>query len=107
MNEVLTSAAEFLRPYLYQISVAITAALLVLFGHHINGFIRDSVKNFNFLIRLTVFILIVTFGYGALSFFLSHVLSSMISQIPKLYLCPVLILTFIIIGVIAEEKKHI
>ena len=107
MNELLTSAAELLRPYLHEISVAITAAILVLFGDHINGFVRDSVKNYNFLIRLTVFILIVTFGYGALSLFLGHVLSSLMYRIPKLYLCPVLILTFIIIGVIAEEKKHI
>lgn len=107
MNELLTSAADILRPYLSQISVAITAALLVLFGDHLNGFVRDSVKDYNFLVRLTVFILIVTFGYGALSLFLAHVLAGLIGQIPKFYLCPALILTFIIIGVIAEEKKHI
>ncbi|MDD4872632.1 MAG: DUF3392 family protein [Kiritimatiellae bacterium] len=107
MTEILTSASQFLHPYLYKIAMAITAALLVLFGDHINGFIRDMVKDYNFFVRLTVFLLVVAFGYGALTLLLTHLLSKLLAEIPNLYLFPSLLLTFVIIGLIAEEKKHI
>ena len=107
MNEMLVSASEFVRPYTCKIAMAITAAMLALFGDHINGAIRSMVKDYNFLIRLTVFIFLVAFGYGALSLGMSHVLSNLLSKIPNLYLFPSLIIIFILIGIIAEEKKRI
>jgi hypothetical protein len=107
MNEILISASQSLCPYLYKIAMAITAACLVLFGDHVNGWIRDMVKSYNFFIRLTVFIIVVTFGYGALTLLLAKALEQVLIMIPALYLLPVLMLIFIIIGIIAEEKKHI
>jgi len=107
MNDILVSASQSLCPYLYKIAMAITAACLVLFGNHVNGFIRDMVKGYNFFLRLAVFIIVVTFGYGALSLLLGKILEQFLAMIPLLYLCPVLIVIFIIIGIIAEEKKHI
>jgi len=107
MNEILISASQHLYPYLYKIAMAITAACLVLFGDHVNGWIRDMVKGYNFFVRLSVFIIVVTFGYGLLTLLLAKVLEQTLDMIPSLYLCPVLIVIFVIIGIIAEEKKHI
>lgn len=107
MSEILTSASEFVRPYIYKIAMAITAAMLALFGDHINGAIRTMVKDYNFLIRLIVFILLVAFGYGALGLAMAHVLAKLLAGIPNLYLFASLLLVFILIGIIAEEKKHI
>ena len=107
MNEILISASQTLRPYLYKIAMAITAACLVLFGDHVNGWIREMVKGYNFVIRLMVFIIVVTFGYGILTLMLAKILEQALDMIPSLYLCPTLIVIFVIIGIIAEEKKHI
>ena len=107
MNDVLTSASEIVRPYLYKIAMAITAAILVLFGEHINSIIRNMVKGYNFFVRLTVFIFVVAFGYGALTLAIAHLLARLLAQIPNLYLFLVLLLIFIAIGIIAEEKKQI
>lgn len=107
MNEILIAASDLLRPHLYKVAMAITAAMLVMFGDHLNGFIRDTVKSYNFFVRLMVFILVVAFGYGALTLLLARLLTNLLAQIPKAYLCPALALIFIVIGLIAEEKKHI
>ena len=103
----LTLASSALRPHLSNIMFAYSATLLAIFGGNINGLVRDWVKHLNFLIRLLAFIALVAFGYGALTLFLSHLMVQCIAKIDDVFLSPILILAFILLGVLAEEKRHI
>jgi hypothetical protein len=60
----LNLGAEKLSPYLAEVSLAIVATILAIYGDFLNKKIKFLIKNKPFFIRYSSFILICTFGYG-------------------------------------------
>lgn len=100
-------ASQSIRPILPQVAIAITSTLLAVFGGAINGWFKLLIRKRHFIVRVAAFVLLVAFGYGALNLVLAHLLSQMLVKTDDLWLAPVILVVFIIIGIMAEEKRQI
>jgi len=103
LNQLLLEATSNLKPYSYQLSVAMVATLLVIYGNTINRTLRALVKPYPFVIRVSAFILLCTFGYGLLSVWGATQLRLVMSSLPNLYFAPTIVALFILLGVLAER----
>ncbi|NMP31364.1 DUF3392 domain-containing protein [Thalassotalea sp. M1531] len=107
MNSVLIDFAQWFRPYQTQCAMAIIATLLVLFGAEISQAIRQLIKKQHILVRTLVFVFVCAFGYGALTVWLTGLFSQWLGMISDLYLMPVILLIFIVLGLYAQKQRHI
>ncbi len=111
MESVLISFLNYLghwlRPYQYQTALAIIATLLVIFGNDINNVIKKFVGGQHFIIRTLVFILVCAFGYGLLTVWLTNLLAQQLANVSTIYLAPLIIFIFFVIGAYMQKKRHI
>ncbi|MFD2165947.1 DUF3392 domain-containing protein [Thalassotalea euphylliae] len=107
MQDVLINLAQWVRPYQSQCAMAIVATLLVLFGGEISKAIRQLIRHQHLMIRTFIFVLVCAFGYGALTIWLSKVLTQWIAIIPDVYLAPTVLSVFMLLGLYAQKQKQI
>jgi hypothetical protein len=107
MELLVVKLSQFMREYLREISGALVATFLALYGGYINEWVKSLMKNYHFLARFAVFVLLCAFGYGALSVYTAVFVKGLLRQFTDLWLAPVIILCFLAIGLLAEEKKKI
>lgn len=109
--EIITSylnlGAEKLSPYLGEISMAIVATILAIYGDFINRKIKNIIKDRPFLLRYASFIALCAFGYGFMTLFLAKFLSQSLRQIPSQYFVPSLVGCFVLLGILADRKNQI
>lgn len=98
---------NFLRQHLQEIATSIIATLLVIFGSEINRFIKGIVTKNHFAVRLGVFVLVCAMGYGVATLFLVDILLNIFAYIPRQFLALSILITFIVLGLIAESRKQI
>lgn len=96
-----------LRTYLPQISFAIIATILIIYGNNINRFFKKILKHYNFFIRILGFIIVCSFVYGAMTLIGVNILRNLLYKIDRNMLAPVLFLALIFIGILADRKKQI
>ena len=99
--------SQWLYPYLGEISLAIMATLLVIYGNSINRMVKRQTHELHFIFRTSIFILLCTFGYGALLVFFTPILGKWLANLGMIYLGPFIVGVFITLGVMAERKNHI
>jgi len=110
MYEVKTMIIHFsqwLYPWLSEISMAIMATLLVIYGEVINRLLKKQISSMHFIFRSAIFIILCTFGYGAILVYGTPLLSKALSSLGFIYLGPLIVCIFISLGIIAEKKNHI
>ncbi len=105
VTHTVSAISSWMRPYAGHISIAIVATLLVISGSAINHTIRTYIQPYHFLIRTLVFILLCTFGYGMLSILLTPYVRQFIAGMGNLYLAPVVVLLFLLLGFLAERQR--
>ena len=98
--------SRWMRDSLFPISMAIIAALLIIFAADINSSIRKLIKDRNFFLRLTIFVCLCAFGYGLAAIAAAKLLSAVLGKMNNVALSPIIIMIFIIIGFIAERRDH-
>ena len=101
--DLLSNLSRWSRGHLSDIALAIMATLLVLFGPGINAWIRRSLGGLNFFIRTLLFVLVCVAGYGLAIIFLTPWLASGLGYFNNYTLAPVLLLSFFLIGVLADR----
>ncbi len=104
---ILVDLGIWFRPYQYQTAMAIVATLLVVFGQDINNVIKGLIAKRHLLIRVSVFVLVCTFGYGVLTVWLTELLTGQLAKIPHMYIIPLILLIFFMLGYYAQKQKHI
>ncbi|KPA51922.1 membrane protein [Photobacterium leiognathi subsp. mandapamensis] len=102
----LSELGHSIRPWLDDISTAIVACLLVVFGGDINRLLRRRLSKYNFIIRTLAFILVNAFGYGLLIVYLSPLLHRELLNIPNYLSISIITATFIFIGCWAQRNKQ-
>lgn len=102
-----TELGKLMWPYANDIALALVASLLVILGGDINRLIKKQTAGSHFLLRTLVFILVCTFGYGALTVVLTKLVKVQLASLSAASFALVVIGGFFALGVYAQSKKQI
>ena len=105
--ELNRQLALLMRPYFAEISLAIVATCLVVYGDKLNKLIKRLIHQWHFLARVFAFILMCTFGYGLLTVWLQPLLESFLKGMAINYQPIIVISSFCFLGIMAERKRHL
>lgn len=100
--DLIATLSRWSRSHLSDISLAIMATLLVLFGPAINAWVQQRIGSLNFVFRTLLFVLICAVGYGLAMVFVTPWLAKGLGYFNNYTLAPVLLLVFFVIGMIAD-----
>ena len=101
---LIINFSQWLYPWLGEIAMAIMATLLVIYGHSINRLVKKQTSGMHFIFRTLIFILLCTFGYGAVLIYVTPILSHLLAGVGMIYLGPLIVGIFIMLGVLAEKE---
>ena len=101
---LIINFSQWLYPWLGEIAMAIMATLLVIYGHSINRLVKKQTSGMHFIFRTLIFILLCTFGYGALLIYVTPILSHILAGVGMIYLGPLIVGIFVTLGVLAEKE---
>jgi len=107
IKSIIIQFSQWLYPWTGEISMAIMATLLVIYGGTVNKMVKRQVSGLHFLFRTLIFILLCTFGYGAVLIYAVPLLTKLLASLGMTYLGPLVAGIFITLGIIAEKKNHI
>ncbi len=102
--DLIATLSRWSRSHLSDISLAIMATLLVLFGPAINAWVQQRIGSLNFVFRTLLFVLICAVGYGLAMVFVTPWLAKGLRYFNNYTLAPVLLLVFFVIGMIADRS---
>ena len=102
--DLIATLSRWSRSHLSDISLAIMATLLVLFGPAINAWVQQRIGSLNFVFRTLLFVLICAVGYGLAMVFVTPWLAKGRGYFNNYTLAPVLLLVFFVIGMIADRS---
>lgn len=102
--DLVVALSKWSRLHLSDISLAIMATALVLFGPSVNAWVRRSIGHLNFVIRTLIFMLVCAVGFGLAIVYLTPWLASALSHLNNYTLSPVLLMSFILIGILADRN---
>lgn len=100
---LVNQLAAYVRPHIDDIALALVATLLVIFGDTINDLLRHAVRKQPVWLRVSAFIGLCTFGYGALSVWLTPILERYLHSLSAGVLLGGVAGAFILVGVLAER----
>ncbi len=103
---LIGSFSAWLRPHLGMVGLALIATLLVIYGHDLNRAFQELVKRLHFLLRVALFVLICAFGYGAVINYLAPLLARLLASLNDLWLGPLVLGAFLLVGVLAERRRY-
>ena len=107
ISQFFVKLAGLLQPYIFETCIAQIATVLVIYSGDIDRYFRKLLKPNPFIIRVTGFVLLNAFGYGFVAIAGGRLLKKFYEQIGAPVKVPVIFVIFIIIGIVAERKKHI
>lgn len=102
--DLIVALSKWTRLHLSDISLGIMATALVLFGPVINAWVRRTIGHLNFAIRTLIFILVCAVGYGLSIIYITPLLTSALAHLNNYTLSPVLLMSFILIGILADRN---
>jgi len=105
--EFLSYLGSFIYPWLTEVSTAIIACALVVFGSDINRFLRRYFTGRSFIILTFFFVLVNAFGYGLIIVKLSPLLAQYMAGVSSHWLFLLIIAIFFAIGGWAQRNKQV
>ena len=107
MVELLASLTRALAPYFSKMSLMLVATLLVVFGDLINGYVKHILSPCHFILRVSLFVLLCAFGYGAMTLYGAPLVLHIIRFFPGYLQGLIFVSAFLAIGVFAERRRYI
>ena len=107
ITQTFVKLSDLLQPYLFETCVAQIATALVIYSAETDCWFRKMLKPNPFVVRVTGFVILHAFGYGFVAIAGGGLLKQFYEQIGASVRVPVILTIFIIIGIVAERKKHI
>lgn len=102
--DLLATVSRWSRGYLDEVSLAVMATLLVLYGPALNARLQRLIGNLNFILRTLLFVLACLLIYGLAIIYLSPLLAQGLGYFNNYSLAPVLLLLFFLIGLLADRS---
>jgi hypothetical protein len=107
MNEFFSAISKALSPYYTEMSIMLMATILVVYGDIINGHVKRLLAPYHFMIRISLFVVLCAFGYGALTLYGAPFLKHVIAYLPWQYQGAGFVAAFMMIGFLAERRRYI
>lgn len=104
--DLLAQWGAFVRPHVRDISLALVATSLVVFGDDINRMIRRQISRLHFIWRTLIFVVVCAFGYGAFTLFMTPVVANQLAALNNLWLPLVVMALFIVLGMLAQRRRQ-
>lgn len=104
--DALSGTTGWLQSHLRSISTAVVTTLLVIFGDEINGFVKRTIRQYNFVVRTGAFVVLCVFGYGMLATAGASAVRTLLLYFGTPYLPLTVIAAFIAMGMLAERKRY-
>jgi hypothetical protein len=104
---IIASVASFFRLYLQEISIGIVTVSLVLIGPYLNKYIKQGTKQFHWLIRFTIFVIICSAGYGFITHYLFKWVYLALLHLNRAMLVYVIIAIYFVLAWLAKQQKEI
>ncbi|BBN59024.1 MULTISPECIES: DUF3392 domain-containing protein [Hydrogenovibrio] len=102
--KLLVGLSGLMRPYLSEIGLSMVATLLVIYGNDISLFVKQQIGSLKYFLRLTLFVLFCAIGFGIITAYLTPLFVSWLSHISNVWLGIAVIVTYYIIGLLAQKK---
>lgn len=106
MTDILAEFSSWFRPHLTFIASAQIATILVVYGERINKAVWSLMRGTHFIFRTLAFVALCAFGYGALAVYLVPILKDLFLIAGNLWLGPIIVLCFFIVGILAERQSR-
>jgi cation transport ATPase len=106
MSDLLYAFSGWFRPHLTFIASAYIATILVIYGARLNKAVWALVKGAHFIVRTLVFVALCAIGYGTISVYLVPVVRDVLLLAGALWLGPLVVLSFLLIGWLAEHHSR-
>ena len=107
MNELFSALSRTLSPYYAEMSIMLMATILVVYGDIINSHIKRFLAPYHFILRVSLFVVLCAFGYGALTLYGAPFLHHIIAYLPWQYQGAGFVFAFMFIGFLAERRRYI
>lgn len=107
INDLLIRSGNWAHSNMDNITLALVATLLVVYGDHINKLVKKVLRPYPRIVRVIGFVFMCAFGYGFLTVLLTPVLANWFSLVNVKWLAPLVVTAFFSIGWIAEKKNHV
>ncbi|MCL9774851.1 DUF3392 domain-containing protein [Vibrio methylphosphonaticus] len=107
MLNIFAPGGQFISPYLFEVSTALVACVLVVLGADINRLMRNALRNTNFAIRTVCFILLNAFGYGLVIIKATPLLADVLDNTEPGLMFSIVVLSFVSIGIWAQRNRQI
>lgn len=83
------------------------ATLLVVYGDVVNKYIKQILAPCHFVLRVSLFVLLCAFGYGMMTLYGAPFIRHIIAFLPWQYQGLGFICSFLVLGVLAEQRRYI
>ena len=107
INEILIRSGNWAHSQMNNITLALVATLLVIYGDQINSFVKRFLRPYPRIIRILGFVIMCAFGYGLLTVLLTPVFAGWFSLVNTKWLGLLVLAAFLLVGWIAENKKQV
>ena len=107
ITDMLIGLSRVMKPYTDEIAFAVAATLLIIYGNDINKGVKKSLKHHPFVMRVLLFILVASIGYGFVAVVITKGMARFFGTLDNRVLGAFIICMFIGMGILAERKGHI
>jgi len=104
---VLNQVANYISPWISEVSTALVACLIMMFAVDINRIVRRVLSGQGFIVRTLVFVLINAFGYGLAIVALSPILARQLRLLPGYWMLVTILGSFILLGFWAQKNRQV
>ncbi|WP_373048558.1 DUF3392 family protein [Vulgatibacter sp.] len=99
--------AGWLEGHLPRIGTLIAATSISLYGRYLTDTVRKTARDWPFLLRVGLFVVVVGFAVGAIIAAVAPLITAGLRSVGTLYLLPAILCAFIVIGILAERSGRI
>lgn len=103
---MMLTLANWVRPHISDIALALVATILVIFGGTINDIVRRLLRGRGFWLRVMVFIILCAFGYGFLSVWLTPIVAQFLWSLSAGWLLITVVGSFVGLGMLAQYYRQ-
>jgi len=102
--DFIVMLSRWCNAHMQQITLAIVAVLLVLFGPLLGKYLQRLIGNMNIVFRVIIIAIVYLVVFGLIINYLPGFIRQLLSYLNYYSLAPILLLIMIFIGMIAERR---